>query len=442
VARLIFIHPFKHLKRFMPRSLFGRVSLILLTPLVFVMTITTFVFIDRHWEDSTQRLSQDIAGNLAALVEIRKSSNWPPERISQFAKKHFDFRIHFNKSKARQHPFLTPMRSIGAGFLMEALHQSLIDPFQVIINKNTIDVEVVLTDEVIHVSMSRKRLLSKTAPVFLMWQLGTPILFFIIAAIFMHNQIRPIRRLAYAANRFGKGREVRKFKPEGAFEVRQAGIAFNLMRERIERQITQRTEMLAGVSHDLRTPLTRMGLQLAMLKETAELKGLKTDVKEMTKMIEAYLGFARGEDGEKAQPTTLKLLLDDVIASCLKKSSLIHLACDPALRIELRVHSMKRCITNLLENALRYAHQVWIHVEQSSQWVTLFIEDDGPGIAKEKREDVFKPFFRLEQSRNIDTGGVGLGLAIAKDLVHQHGGKISLRDSPKGGLRVVVKLPI
>lgn len=442
MARLIFIHPFKHLKRFMPHSLFGRLSLILLTPLVFVMTITTFVFIDRHWEDSTQRLSQDIAGNLAALVELRKSSDWPSERISKFAKKHFDFRIYFNKNKAQQHPFVTPMRSIGTGFLMEALHKSLIDPFRILINKDTIDVEIFLADEVLHAHMPRKRLLSKTAPVFLMWQLGTPILFFIIAVIFMRNQIRPIRRLAYAANRFGKGREVSKFKPEGAFEIRQAGIAFNLMRERIKRQITQRTEMLAGVSHDLRTPLTRMGLQLAMLKETPEVKGLQADIKEMTKMIEAYLAFARGEDGEKAQSTNLKLLLDGVIEACIENPAAIHLACDSALRVELRVQSIKRCLTNLLENAFRYAHQVWLHVEKTPQWIIIFIDDDGPGIVPEKREDVFKPFYRIEESRNIDTGGVGLGLAIARDSVHQHGGKISLRDSPKGGLRVVIKLPV
>lgn len=426
----------------MPRSLFGRVSLILLTPLVLVMAITTFVFIDRHWEDSTQRLSQNIAGDLAALVEIRRSSNWPPEKIAQFAKDNFDFRVQFSPDRVNKQTYLTPMRSLGLYFLMEAFRDSLKDPFHVVISKNTIDVDVIIPREVLHVSMPRKRLLSKTALVFLMWQIGTPVLFFIIAAIFMRNQIRPIRRLAYAADRFGKGRETKKFNPEGAFEIRQAGIAFNHMRKRIERQITQRTEMLAGVSHDLRTPLTRMALQLEMMPQTSALKGLKIDVKEMTKMIEAYLAFAKGEDGEKAKLINLKLLLGDIINAFIQSPPLIHLSCDPSLRIELRVQAIKRGLTNLLENALRYAGKVWISVETPPQWIVILIDDDGPGIPKDKREDVFKPFFRLEQSRNIDTGGVGLGLAIARDAIHQHGGKINLKDSPKGGLRVVIRLPV
>jgi two-component system osmolarity sensor histidine kinase EnvZ len=256
----------------------------------------------------------------------------------------------------------------------------------------------------------------------------------------MHNQVRPIRRLALAAENFGKGRDSMRLRPSGALEVRQAAAAFIVMRDRIRRQIGQRTEMLAGVSHDLRTPLTRMKLQLALLRKSEETEGLQADVVEMETMIDAYLAFARGEGGETPVRTDLAQSLRDVVGG-LPGGDAVTLEIAGPIEIQVRPMAMKRCLGNLVGNALRYAKQVRVSASWHHHAVSIVIDDDGPGIPEESREDVFRPFFRLDPSRNVATGGVGLGLSIARDIAHVHGGEINLEDSPMGGLRVVLILP-
>jgi two-component system osmolarity sensor histidine kinase EnvZ len=263
-----------------------------------------------------------------------------------------------------------------------------------------------------------------------------------VATIFMRNQVKPIRRLAVAADNFGKGRDVTQFKPEGAREVRQAASAFLAMRERISRQISQRTDMLAGVSHDLRTPLTRMKLQLAMIKQTDGAKELSSDVDEMEHMLEGYLAFARGEGTETPRSSDVSTVLNEVVTQAHRKSKAVDLHTEGELIVPLRPQAFKRCMTNLIDNAIRYANHVTVRAGTRGNAIEITVDDDGPGIPEDQREDVFKSFYRIDNSRNPETGGVGLGLTIARDVIRSHGGDITLSDSPLSGLRARVRLPL
>jgi two-component system osmolarity sensor histidine kinase EnvZ len=248
--------------------------------------------------------------------------------------------------------------------------------------------------------------------------------------------------LAKAADDFGKGRIDTEFRPHGASEVRQAAAAFLTMRERIARYMAQRTEMLAGISHDLRTPLTRMKLELAMLGDHPSAAGLKTDVADLARMVESYLAFVRGEGEEKIEPTDLAQLLTDLIAATQRGGHSVALANEGDLLLPVRPHAIKRCLENLIANAVRHSAQVRVTAVRHASDVEVTIDDDGPGIPPESREDVFKPFFRLDQARNAATGGVGLGLTIARDVVRGHGGDVRIDESPMGGARVRIRLPV
>jgi len=288
----------------------------------------------------------------------------------------------------------------------------------------------------------RKRLFSSTTYLFVIWMAGTSLLLFAIATMFMRNQVRPIRRLSAAVEDFGKGRDVPNFKPEGATEIRRAAAAFERMRGRINNALTQRTEMLAGVSHDLRTPLTRMKLQLALLEETPKVEDLKQDLREMELMVEEFLAFARGDGTEAVKECDLAKLIAGVTrsASSLKKEVTLKTSGD--LNILVRPNAIRRCITNLVVNACTHADNITVTAERRSTLVEICVDDDGPGIPEFEREAVFKPFYRLDSSRNPQTGGTGLGLSIARDLARGGGGDVELDDSPHGGLRAKIRLPI
>jgi two-component system osmolarity sensor histidine kinase EnvZ len=300
---------------------------------------------------------------------------------------------------------------------------------------------VQLPEGVLDVRASRKRLYSPTTTIFVLWMVCTSILLLVVATLFTRNQVRAVKRLARAADAFGKGRPAPDFKPEGALEVRQAGAAFALMRDRLKRQIDQRTEMLAGVSHDLRTPLTRMKLQLAMMRG-AEIADLVDDVSEMERMIEGYLAFARGEGAEASVPADLVVIVEEVVARLRRDGGAITIAGDSSVVLPLKSDAMSRCLTNLIGNAVRYAKQCRVTIGHVDDRAEVMIDDDGPGIAPDQREAVFKPFYRVEGSRNPKTGGVGLGLTIALDVARGHGGTILLQESPMGGLRVRLMLPL
>ena len=267
-----------------------------------------------------------------------------------------------------------------------------------------------------------------------------------LAILFLRNQVRPIERLARAAESFGKGRAVPDFKPYGASEVRRAAQAFITMRARIERYVTQRTEMLAGVSHDLKTPLTRLKLELAMMPDSADVRGLREDVAEMEHMVTEYLNFARGEGGEEAQDTDLADVVNDAAASAARarhaSADQLSVRTEDGIRLSVRRHALKRCATNLIDNALKHGSHVEVALERNAHSVEILVDDDGPGIPPARREEAFRPFHRLDEGRNLQTGGSGLGLAIARDIARAHGGELVLGDSGLGGLRAAIRLPV
>ena len=271
---------------------------------------------------------------------------------------------------------------------------------------------------------------------------GTSSVLLIVAIIFLRNQIRPILRLADAAESFGKGRDEPNFRPRGAREVRRAAAAFIEMKTRIERAIEQRTAMLAGVSHDLRTVLTRFKLELALIEQSPETEAMTRDVDEMARMLEAYLAFARGDLGEQSAPTDMAGFLEDLKLDAERHGHSTSVVFHGPPTVTVRPAAFKRCLANLVSNAARFASSIAITGHRDHRWLTVTVDDDGPGIPMDMREDVFKPFMRLDDARNQDEGGTGLGLAIARDIARSHGGDIMLGDSPLGGLRATVRVPV
>jgi two-component system osmolarity sensor histidine kinase EnvZ len=290
--------------------------------------------------------------------------------------------------------------------------------------------------------------MSTNTHVWVLWMIGTSVVFLSVAILFLRNQIRPIERLADAAEAFGKGRDVPDFRPSGATEVRRAALAFLDMRERISKFVQQRTEMLAGVSHDLRTPLTRIKLELAMMKEDASIQALKGDLEEMEHMLEEYLAFARGQAGEGASDTDICQLLREIGANAQRKADAkspgkhVDVIVPESLVLEVRPNALRRCIVNLVENAVRHGARVEITASEGPHMMEVAVDDDGPGIPPDRREEAFRPFHRLDSGRSLATGGAGLGLAIARDIARGHGGDITLESSENGGLRAVLRLPI
>ena len=434
------------LKRYLPQTLFGRALLIILAPVILVQGVAAFVFYDRVWETVTRRLTQAVAGDIAFVIQAINRHPDAPDRAWLFDTMVSASTLVITLDEGAILANAPPTRpsTILERWLIQALDDRLRRPYTLDAwsDRRNVFVKVQLPEGVLDVVVPRDRLFTSTVYVLLLWMVGSSLIFLAIASVFMRNQVRPIRRLARAADEFGKGREVPDFKPAGATEVRQAAAAFVQMRERIRRFLVQRTEMLAGVSHDLRTPLTRMKLELAMVSDGPSIAGLKADVAEMERMVESYLAFVRGEGEEQPEPSDLAKMLEDIAAAAQRDGNSVALTIEGDLRLSVRPHAIKRCLDNLVANAARHAAQVAIHAERKPSSIEIVIDDDGPGIPAERREDVFKPFFRLEASRNPATGGVGLGLTIARDVVRSHGGEITLSQSPLSGLRARIRLPV
>ncbi|MBT5654225.1 MAG: HAMP domain-containing protein [Alphaproteobacteria bacterium] len=431
------------MKRFLPKTLFARTILIVITPIIFVMVGTAYLFLDRHLDSVTRQLANSISSEAvmsASVLETATEEDIP--RIIQDLQRIFFLQVMFHpshklvgKKTIFQHAWVD--KTLG-----EALNNQMHLPYNLATDGQNIYIGVQLPKGVMALTFNHKRLLSRTTPLVLLWVFGSSLILFILSLIFLRNQVRPIRRLALAVEKFGKGQEVPYFKPSGALEVRRTAKAFSVMRNRINRQLQQRTDMLAGISHDLRTPLTRMKLELEMLPESLQIHSLKKDLNEMEYMLEGYLAFVRGEGVEAAAEVDLRKLLMEVVKDAERKKATIHFTSDALGTIIGRPHALKRCVTNFVSNANRYAKSVYMTVRRSQDRVEILVDDDGPGIPPEKRKEVFKPFHRLEESRNVETGGVVLGMSIALDIVHAHGGKVSLDESPQGGLRVHITLPL
>lgn len=441
MARLINRRPLVFIKRFMPKTLLGRALTILITPIILVQLITGYVFWDKHWAKYTEKLASQVSMNVVATLNLAlhtDEGNFP--ELKEFAMENFELELERIPPHLLGQNLFNGRDTWKEKYLTEALQKRIIYPFQVRVKGEQINIQIATMHGTYTFQMPRRVLFPKSTPILLWWEIGAPIFFMLVAILFMRNQVRPLRTIVSWVDDFGKGRSVMPIKPAGALEIRRLSLAFNDMRERIQRQMTQRMEMLAGISHDLKTPLTRMELQMAMMPDNEDIQMLRADVKEMEKMVEEYLAFARGEDSEPPQPINLTHLLKEIIER-LHTSAVALESTPPDVELTVRPVAIKRALKNLIHNGLRYASHVWITVSASKKTITLTIDDDGPGIPSDKREDVFRPFVRLDSSRNAETGGYGLGLSIARDIITTHGGTIFLKDSPQGGLRVVVNLP-
>jgi two-component system osmolarity sensor histidine kinase EnvZ len=432
------------LKRLMPRSLLGRTLLIMLVPLVLVQAIALQLFYGNHLEIVSRRLSSAIAGETFYTVELLRQFHEPADQewALGMAREQFTLGIKLERGAV-----LEPHKPVNIlGPMDDDLAAALKDKFKAPFDMDwtsdpgSVLIRLQLPEGVLDVVAPRKRLAIGTLFLFVGWLVGSALLLFSIAALFMRNQVRAIRRLARSAEAFGMGRDVPMIRPEGAAEVRQAAAAFNRMQDRIRRFLAQRTEMLAGVSHDLRTPLTRLRLALAMLPRTDELRQdvieMTADVEEMDRMIGGYLAFARGEGIEQAEPVNLSTILDDVAAGARRSGTLLDLDVPADLTLKLRADAVRRAVTNLVDNARRHARHVVLAAVAQGRSVLVTVDDDGPGIPADRRESVFRPF------ESGSSGGTGLGLTIARDIVRAHGGEIVLEDSPMGGLRARIRLPV
>jgi len=440
------------LKRRLPTSLFGRSLLIIVLPVALMQIAVTWVFFDAHWQTVTARLSEGLAGDIAWAVESYKDDARPESfaRLSRRAEESMGLSIALQPgrqlpAKRREppviwEPFFAPIdRS-----LQRALSERLDDPFWFDTTRYPayVDIRVAVPGGVMRVLAPRDRAFATQGHIFVLWMTVATVLLTALAILFIRNQVRSIERLANAAEAFGRGSDQPSFKPQGAKEVRRAARAFLDMRARIQRHIDQRTALLASVSHDLRTPLTRLKLALALSEQNKATAEMKRDLVEMEHMIDEYLAFARGEGGEALEPAPLRRLIDEVSEGAVRAGAQVKVVADPALVATVRPNAMKRALSNLVMNAAAHGERVEVAARQRPQGgVEIVVDDDGPGIPPDRYEEAFKAFGRLDESRNQNTKGVGLGLAIARDVARGHGGDITLDRSPLGGLRAVVRLP-
>ncbi len=433
--------------RWLPKGLYARALIIIIAPMVLLQSVLTFVFLERHWQMVTHRLSTVTVQNIAMLIDIYRTypQDADAETLVRLADQNLGLRVSFvpgeELPQVRSKPFFDLLdstlsdeltRQIGKPFWIDTVGQS-----------NFVDIRIKLEDAVMHVLARRSQTYASNSQIFLLWMVGTSLVLLTVAILFLRNQIKPILRLSEAADSFGKGRPPpADFKPRGAREVRQAAHAFIEMRDRIERHVEQRTVMLAGVSHDLRTVLTRFKLQLAMFEETPELEAMRADVDEMQAMLEDYMAFAKGDAGEEIVRVDIGEVLSEVKSQAHAAKNIAIEVKEAPLVVPVRRHAFKRAVANLVNNAARFAEHVNVSAAKQNGALTVAVEDDGPGIPEAERELVFRPFYRLDHARTQDSGSTGLGLAIARDIARIHGGDIALSRSPLGGLKAVLKVPV
>jgi two-component system osmolarity sensor histidine kinase EnvZ len=429
----------------MPTGLFPRALLIVVLPIVILQCVLTYVFMERHWQLVTKRLSTSLTQDIAAIINLHRS--YPGQdndtTLMRIARQRLNLEVEFLPPSELPRELPAPLFSILDAVLSNEINRQIGKPFwlDTVTRSTFIEVRVKLDDSVLRVVALRGAAYASNSHIFLMWMVGTSLVLIAVAIGFLRSQIRPILLLADAAEAFGKGRDL-EFHPRGAREVRRAGAAFLEMKRRIERAFEQRTAMLNGVSHDLRTILTRFKLSLALMCETDETRALQKDVAEMQRMLTSYLAFARGDAGESAAEIDVEDFLEDLRLDAERAGTETTIALKGNPVVTVRPDAFKRCVANLISNAQSHGKHVSIEAVRDKRFLTIHVDDDGPGIPPDRREEVFKPFARLDSARNQDEGGTGLGLAIARDIARSHGGDIFLSDSKAGGLRATVRVPV
>ena len=433
----------------LPKGLYARALLIIITPIVVLEGVIAFAFMERHWQAVTRRLSEATARDIAAVIDVYSDvgKTEKPQKIIELARRRLNLQMEVLPPGDLPPPGPKPFFRLLDRALSNELRKHVQLPFWIntVGESQNVEIRIKLDNAIVRFVATRSQTYASNSHIFLLWMVGSSVILLTVAILFLRNQIRPILRLADAADAFGKGRSIPEdFRPRGAREVRQAALAFLQMRDRIKQHVEQRTTMLAGVSHDLRTVLTRFKLELALLEDTAEARALSADVNEMQHMLEDYLAFAKGDGGEEAKPTDLAELLQEIVDDCSIYGATIDLKVRKSkgnIVIPLKRQALKRAITNLVTNAARFGDQIVVRVAPEGRWVRIEVDDNGPGIPATERENVFRPFYRLDHARNQDEGNSGLGLAIARDIAKSHGGEIALGESSMGGLRAIISLP-
>ena len=434
------------IRRYLPKGLFARTLLIIVLPVALMQIAVAWSFFEEHWETVTSRLSEGVAGDIAMMTALYESDEETPASFARHAEMAYetmrlsvDFRPGETLPTSRRTSFFRTLDRT----LRSALSAQMDNPvwFDTTRYPSYVDVRVEVDGGVLRFIALRDRVFATTGHIFLLWIIGATCLLTTVSIVFIRNQVKPIRRLAAAAEQFGRGQDVDHFRPAGATEVRQAAHAFLEMRARIRRHMEQRTALLAGVSHDLRTPLTRLKLQLALMPASPEREDAKRDIAEMEEMLDEYLDFARGQASEETAQTDLVALARETVEDAVRHGGSVELVAEGAIATEVRAGTVRRSLANLLANALAFGTQARVTVRRAGSRVEISVEDDGPGIPADQYEEALKPFSRLDESRNQNRKGVGLGLAIARDVARNHGGDIRLGESELGGLKAVLSLP-
>jgi len=432
----------KFLKTILPKGLFYRALIIVAAPVILLQIIISIVFFDSIWIKANKGMTRSLVGEIKTLVDVYRSDNKNNIKfLTDAYKKNFDFVINIKKNEqlpeTKSDRRFSPMdRSLRREMKPVFGSDYWFDTMTYI---DLVDLRIGSNDEIIQIFFPKDKIAPSSVRIFVLWITLPSFLLILIAIMFLRNQTRPIVNLARAAERFGKGEAIDNLRPSGASEIRKATFEFDRMIKRINRHLTQRSEMLSGISHDLRTPLTRLKLQLAMMDKKETASKMAEDIDEMEKMLNDYLQYAKSQGEEKS----VKININHIIDSILKNydSSKYNFVSKEIIEIEGRTNLIKRCILNIIGNGLTYGNKVFIEVKRSINSAIITIEDDGPGIPKNEYSNVFKPFYRVDKSRGLNKSGVGLGLSVAQDIIKSHGGNIFLSESQHKGLLVKISLP-
>jgi|TARA_Y100000022_G_scaffold14064_2_gene11032 two-component system osmolarity sensor histidine kinase EnvZ len=433
---------FKKLKKISPNSLYTRSLIIIIAPIVVLQAILTFVFLERHWQLVTKKLSSSVVSEIGMIIKMQKETD--QETISSYAKEFYDISINYYSNQEISLDNNIP-KTIVERTLVREIGERLdtktwVQDFP---EEKKVKVIIPLGSSIIEFLIPRRNVYATNSHIFLVWMVISSILILSIAILFLRQQIKPIEKLAKAAESFGMGKKIENFKPSGASEVRKAADAYIKMQERIEKFIEQRTLMLAGVSHDLRTPLTRIKLQLEMLSKNRENEELLKDVDEMQYMLETYLDFSQTVSSEESSLVNINKLIEEVIETSKDENNFIIFK--PLKKNEInhkcKYIALKRCIINIINNAKAYGDKIIIKLSESDYEININIEDNGPGISEKDYQKALKPFQRLDSSRNQNIAGSGLGLSISQDIIKTLNGNLNLSKSEMGGLKVEINLP-
>ena len=428
-------------KKILPKRLFYRSLIIVATPIILLQIIITVVFFDSLWIKANKGMTRSLVGEVQTMFDVYKKGDAnEQEMIINLYNKNFDFVIVFKENE------LVPTKKTERWFspIDRSLRRELKPVFDsfwfdTTSYKELVDLRIKYKNGALQIFFPRHKIAPSSARIFALWVTLPGFFLIFIALIFLKNQTRPLVNLAKAAEKFGKGEFIKEFRPSGAREIRQAAYEFDRMRKRITIHLNQRSEMLSGISHDLRTPLTRLKLQLALLKQQDIAKKMSDDIDEMERMLNEYLDFASDQKHEKTEMIDINQIIENIVKKYDDKK--INLKLEEDKKINIRVNSIKRCLINLIDNGLAYGKKVDILTKKTMQSIIIIIDDDGPGIPENEHQNVMKPFYRIDKSRSQNKSGVGLGLSIANDIIRSHGGSISLEKSPLNGLRARVSLP-